>query len=381
MGTPCTTAFVTENSEATITPNVKIPMGSGNIPSKGVAGVVSSQIPMIPYPIRCIFFHTNILCSLEDAILVGIFFSGYLSAKDIFSSVILINKQIQSLSKQYINYLQLRSLNIDRVRFTRSLCNLQFLDLSYASSDIVTNPDFALSKLINPSNKLVFLSLRGTRATNLSLLDTNYKFIEYLDVSKMKRVQSDLINDIFIADYVKNMSYMKVLDLSMTGITDHSIALIAKYLPGIKVLSIALCERITDAMISDLSQLFLCKLDVTGSTELTTNGFKSLFTKNYDDKTYRPFLKDSLVDFKASFLPRVTDELIHFVAKHCTNIKYFEFRGCSVIRPKFREEANRAIQTAIFKTTDFPHEKDPFDQTREILKYCPQIHWPYENRE
>ncbi len=378
MSTPCSTAFVTEDSVVTITPHAKTLIDCSNVQSKEVAGIVSSHIP---YPIRCIFFHTNILCSLEDAILVGILFSGYLSTKDIFSSVIFINKRIQSLSKQYINFVQLRSLKIDRISFTHSLRNVQFLDLSYASSDIAANPEFSLSKLINPSNKLVFLSLRGTRATNLSLLDTNYKFIEYLDVGKMKREQSDLISDIFVANYVQNMSYMKVLDLSMTGITDHSIALIAKYLPGIRVLLIPLCEKITDGMFSELSQLFLYKLDVAGCTNLTTNGFKSLFSKNYDDKTYRPFLKDSLVDFKASFLPRVTDELIHLVAKNCTNIKYFEFRGCSVIRPKFREEANIAIQKAVFKTTDIPIGKNPFDQIPELRKYCPQIHWPYENQE
>lgn len=377
MATPCSTGFITEkSSDITITPHAKSLVSGGS--SKKSVEVEESYLPLVPLPMRCIYFHTNILHSLDDSILIGILFSGYLSAKDIFSSVIFINKRIQLLSKQFINYLQLRSVKMESIRFTYSLSNIQYLDFGYVSSDISTNPDFSLSKLINPSNKLKLLSLRGTRATNNSLADTNYESIEYLDVSKMKISQFGLITDVFVANYVKKMSQLKVLDLSMTGITDDSIALIADHLPDIKVLLIAICENLTDNMLPSLSRLFLRTLDVSGCTKLTIQGFQSLFTKKHDDEVFRPFLKDTLAEFNASFLPRVTDELINLVQKNCSRIQYLEFRGCRVIRPGIRDEALKAIQTAIFQTADIPsRKKRPFEQVLDVRKYCPQIHWPY----
>lgn len=377
MATPCNCEFIAEShSDITITPQTKTVINGGN--NKVLKVVVATEKPQVPLPMRCIYFHSNILHSLDDSVLIGILFSGYFSTKEIFSSVIFINKRIQLLSKYYVNYLQLRAEKIESIKFTYSLSNVQYLDLGYASSDSATNPDFLLNNLINPSSKLKLLSLRGTRATNNSLADIHYELIEYLDVSKMNKGQCDLINDIFVANYVKNMTFMKVLDLSMTGITDESIVLIAKHLPYIKVLLIALCENLSDSILSEISRFFLSKLDLSGCVKLTTNGFKSLFTKKPDDKVYRPFLKDSLIEFNASFLPRVTDELIQLVAKNCSRINYFEFRGCRAIRPNIREEASKLIQTSVFQTTDMPpRKKSPFEQALVFRNYCPQMHWPY----
>jgi hypothetical protein len=212
---------------------------------------------------------------LDDDILFGIFFSGYLGYEwRQLKEVALTCRTFFSIASERIGKLvidEITNPDFYLQSCAKILKRVTFLDVAFSTLQYSTESLQSIGQWTS--------SLRGVTFRNTSISDIQLQMMQdfangcplnllSLDLSKGKTSARTEITDLGLQTFSR-CRQLKWLNLSMTNISNDGLRIISHSFPNLELLGIQCCSEITDAGIQWLCQLPLSFLDISGCLHLT----------------------------------------------------------------------------------------------------------------
>lgn len=334
----------------------------------------------------------NCFAMFTDEILGFVFFSsGYISQYwPNLLTVLLVSKRFCAVGKRFIRAVSTeanQSMGGDWVCYVlpQMAENIIELRLDYSFQEqtpaaIVdkSNAETAAIQSLFPSKSirnlcvklfgtLESLSLRGTTCDDEALQSISMLTnLTYLDISKSKRVHADKISDTGMLRVAESLNLLVWLNLSMTRITDKTIARLSQSLTSLKHLGLQCCSLLTDQCFSSLEAMSLVTLDVSSCIELTNDAFFVLGNK-------KAVCRQTLTNLFASHLPLCTLDLLGFFLVKFENLRVLDFRVPGSLQdpsklpsPDHIALAKSKLRTAAFQASD-RHMEEPSMYMQSVM--------------
>lgn len=227
-----------------------------------------------------------VLEDLTDDLLNRIFFTGrYLNSYwGCLLDLLLVSKRLGALGHRSIPRLSADAngrMNATWLCTTmpRMVSNLRVLRLDFTLPAEDFPEDFG-ERMAPLARSLSTLSCRGTSLDDAALecICQHLPSLTYLDISKSQRALAALVTDRG-GEALAQLRGLCWLNLSMTRITDATIATLADYGHALRHLGLDCCSLLTDDCFGYLERMELETLDVSSCELLTNNAFFRLGNK------------------------------------------------------------------------------------------------------
>ena len=225
--------------------------------------------------------------------------------------------------------------------------NLSVLKLDYTFPSEGDFPTEFGERAACMAKSLTLLSCRGTALHDAALqsICKHLPALAFLDISKSSRALAHLITDVG-GEGLSGLRNLGWLNLSMTRITDRTIAVLTDHAQTLRHLGLECCTLLTDACFGSLERMRLETLDVSSCALLTNDGFFRLGNK-------KSLCRVSLKHLLMSYLPLVTFDMVTFLLAMFNGLTMLEMKsrlGLSegALPIDRRVAAQAKLQAAIF---------------------------------